>query len=164
MTKIEKLGVDIGGVIIENHDKSADTSFFSKNYLSTPASENSFAELKKLNEGRFEDRVYLVSKCGPSVQSKTKKWLKHNRFFELTGIAEDKVHFCLERNEKAEISLQLGLTAFVDDRLEILGYLKHMKDLFLFKPNEEEVAENKEHLPLVTVVNSWTELGTLLNE
>lgn len=162
MTKLEKLGVDIGGVIIENHDGSADTSFFSKNYLSTPASLNSFAELKKLNEGRFRDRVYLVSKCGPSVESKTKKWLKHNNFFELTGITEDKVHFCLERKQKAEISHQLELTAFVDDRLEILGYLKHLKHLFLFKPNENEVAENKRHLPLVTVVDSWLELGELL--
>lgn len=163
MNQLEKLGVDIGGVIIENHDVSADTSFMSKNYLLTPATANSFLELKKLNEGRFQDRVYLVSKCGPSVQSKTRKWLKHNNFYESTGLTEDKVHFCLERREKAEISRMLGLTAFVDDRLEILGYLKHMKDLYLFKPQQEEVEENREHLPLVKVVSSWTELGTLLN-
>lgn len=60
MTKLEKLAVDIGGVIIENHDSNADTSFFSKNFLSTPATADSFIELKKLNEGRFKDRVYLV--------------------------------------------------------------------------------------------------------
>ena len=163
MTNLEKLGVDIGGVIIENHDGDADTSFFSKKYLSTPATADSFLQLKKLNEGRFKDRVYLVSKCGPSVQSKTKKWLKHNSFYEITGISEDKVHFCIERKQKAEISHQLGLTAFVDDRLEILGYLSHLEDLFLFNPNEEEVAENSQHLPLVTVVKNWTELGALLS-
>lgn len=163
MNNIEKLGVDIGGVIIENHDVSADTSFMSKNFLSTPATADAFIELKRLNEGRFKDRVFLVSKCGPSVQSKTRKWLKHNNFYEITGISEDMVHFCLERIEKAEISHSLGLTAFVDDRLEILGYLKHLSDLFLFKPQEAEVEENREHLPLVTVVNSWAELGTLLN-
>ncbi|MBX9948180.1 MAG: hypothetical protein K2Y39_03345 [Candidatus Obscuribacterales bacterium] len=163
MNNIEKLGVDIGGVIIENHNVSADTSFMSKNFLSTPATADAFIELKRLNEGRFKDRVFLVSKCGPSVQSKTRKWLKHNNFYEITGISEDKVHFCLERIEKAEISHSLGLTAFVDDRLEILGYLKHLSDLFLFKPQEAEVEENREHLPLVTVVNSWAELGTLLN-
>jgi hypothetical protein len=163
MENIEKLGVDIGGVIIANQDVNADTSFMSKNYLSTPALADAFIELKKLNEGRFRDRVYLVSKCGPSVQSKTRKWLKHNHFYETTGIPEDKVHFCLERREKAEISLSLGLTAFVDDRLEILGYLKHMRDLFLFNPTKEEVEANKEHLPLVKVVRTWSELGALLN-
>ncbi len=162
MNKVEKLGVDIGGVIIENHDVDADTSFMSKNYLSTPATADSFIQLKKLNEGRFKDRVFLVSKCGPSVQSKTKKWLKHNRFYEITGISEDNVHFCIERKQKAEISHQLGLTAFVDDRLEILGYLSHMKDLFLFNPVESEVAENSQHLPLVKVVKNWTELAALL--
>ncbi len=163
MNKIEKLGVDIGGVIIENHDGNADTSFFSKKYLLTPAAENSFVELKKLNEGRFKDRVYLVSKCGPSVQSKTRKWLKHNHFYETTGISEEKWHFCLERSQKAEISHQLGLTAFVDDRLEILGYLSHMDELFLFNPNESEVAEHSQNLPLVKVVKNWAELGALLN-
>lgn len=73
------------------------------------------------------------------------------------------MHFCIERKQKAGISHHLGLTAFVDDRLEILGYLSHMEDLFLFNPNESEVAENSQHLPLVTVVKNWTELGALLN-
>ena len=162
MNELEKLGVDIGGVIIDNHDGNADTSFMSKNFLSTPATANCFIELKKLNEGRFKDRVYLVSKCGPSVQSKTRKWLKHNNFHEITGITEDRVHYCLERRQKADISLQLGLTAFVDDRLEILGYLKHLDELFLFNPVESEVAENSQYLPLVKVVRDWTELGRLL--
>ncbi len=163
MNKIEKLGVDIGGVIIENHDGDADTSFFSKNYLSTPVFADSFVQLKKLNEGRFRERVYLVSKCGPSVQSKTRKWLKHNHFYETTGISEENVHFCIERKQKAEICDQLGITAFVDDRLEILGYLSHLDELFLFNPNESEVAENSRHLPLVRVVRDWAELGALLN-
>lgn len=163
MNELEKLGVDIGGVIIENNDNNADTSFMSKNYRLTPAFTDAFRELKRLNEGRFRERVYLVSKCGQTVQAKTRKWLEHNRFYEITGIPEDRVHFCIERREKADISLQIGLTAFVDDRLEILGYLSHMEQLFLFNPNEAEVAEHRQHLPLVKVVRSWAELGALLN-
>lgn len=162
MDKFEKLGVDIGGVIIKNQDTDADTSFMSKNFLSTPALEDSFDQLKQLNNGRFKGHVYLVSKCGPSVQSKTKKWLKHHNFHEITGISEEHVHFCIERKEKAEISQKLGLTAFVDDRLEILGYLSHLKELYLFNPMAEEIADNEQYLPLVKVVRNWLELSDLL--
>ena len=42
----------------------------------------------------LEDQVWLVSKCGPRVQSRSEQWLRHLRFYERTGIALEAVRFC----------------------------------------------------------------------
>ena len=78
-------------------------------------------------------RVWLVSKCGPRVEEKTRRWLEHHRFFELTGVAEDHLRFCRERPQKREHALDLGLTHFVDDRRDVLHHLGGaVPHLFLF--------------------------------
>src|SRR5215207_3332016 len=68
---MDTLGVDIGGVIIERGEGSADTSFFSRHYLSTPMVPDAFDALRVLNAERFPGRVFLVSKCGARIQART---------------------------------------------------------------------------------------------
>jgi len=53
----------------------------------------------------------------------------------------------------------LGITHYVDDRLEALGYLiGKVPNLYLFHPNSEEVERFKRFLPEVHRVESWKEL------
>src|SRR5262245_3779018 len=88
-----RLGVDIGRVII--HGDGPDTSFIGgseADALKAPAISGALEALARLNTF-FEGRVWLVSKCGPRVQSRTRAWLGEHRFFERTGIAPDHVHF-----------------------------------------------------------------------
>ena len=77
MTK-KILGIDVGGVIIQNSDQDADTSFMSKNYLKTPAMPDALVVIGNL-QAAF-DQIVLVSKCGDVVQAKTREWLEHHRF------------------------------------------------------------------------------------
>ncbi len=110
----------IGRVII-NGD-GADTSFLSApdaEALRAPALPGAFEALARLRE-RFQGRVWLVSKCGPRIQGLTRAWLGHHRFFEETGILPAHLEFCRKRPEKAPIAARLGLTVFVDDRLDVL--------------------------------------------
>jgi len=68
------LGVDCGGVIIERKGtRGGDTSFFSDDFLSTPAVANSFKILHKAVTKFGRDNVYIVSKCGRVVQKKNFK-------------------------------------------------------------------------------------------
>jgi hypothetical protein len=69
---------------------------------------------------RFAGRVWLVSKCGPAVEARTRAWLDHHRFFELTGIAPGNLRFCRARPDKAPICKKLGIGFFVDDRWDVL--------------------------------------------
>lgn len=154
----ETLGVDIGGVIIDRINNGTDTSFFSDNYLQTTAVPGVFDALRQLVEKRFSDKVFLVSKCGQRVQDKTLHWLDHHRFYDLTGIGREHVHFCRERHEKAGICEELGITHFIDDRLEVLGNLTTVGTLYLFQPRLDEVRQFARFLNRVKQVNSWQEI------
>ena len=154
----ERLGVDIGGVVINRIADDTDTSFFDQNYLRTPAVKGVFSSLRRLVNKRFGPGVYLVSKCGPNVERKTREWLDHRLFFARTGIPHENVRFCRQRHEKAEVCRELGITHFVDDRLEVLGYLQDVPNRYLFHATEEEVREHESILAEVRRVDSWREL------
>lgn len=161
MTKNTKtIGIDIGGVIISRANDKTDTSFFGSNYLKTTAVADAFESIAKLARSGY--RVYLVSKCGESIELKTRHWLQHHRFYETVGIAPEDVRFCRTRPEKATICAELGATHFVDDRLEVLSYLTDVPNRFLFSPEPKEVAKFRQHLDCVTRVDSWSELVNLL--
>jgi hypothetical protein len=152
------LGIDIGGVIIDRVNDGTDTSFFSDNYLRTTAVPGVFDALRQLVGKRFGDEVYLVSKCGQRVQDKTLHWLDHHCFYDLTGIRREHVYFCRERYEKGGICQRLGITHFVDDRLEVLGNLTTVGTLYLFHPRPDEVRRFAHFLDRVRQVSSWKEI------
>ncbi|GAA2194073.1 hypothetical protein GCM10009848_56610 [Micromonospora lupini] len=157
---MRRLGVDIGGVLIEPADDDADTSFFGAHYLRTPMVDGAFDALAAL--GPTFDEVHLVSKCGESTERRTREWLAHHDFAARTGIPAERLHFCRTRPAKAPIAQRLGLTHFVDDRLEVLGYLDSVPHRYLFRPRPAEVAAHAALLPRVHRVQSWAELTDLL--
>jgi hypothetical protein len=122
MNENPRLGVDIGRVIIGGGvvPGSSDTQFFSGDtarMLATPAVPGAFEALARLVP-RFE-QVWLVSKCGERVQRHTRQWLDHHDFAARTGIPRDNIRFCLQRPEKAAHCAELGITHFVDDKLDV---------------------------------------------
>lgn len=161
--KADILGVDIGGVIIDRVNDDTDTSFFGDNYLATTAVPGAFASLARLAPGRFGGRVFLVSKCGARVEAKTRDWLAYHDFHAQTGIPASHVHFCRRRPDKAEVCERLGVTHFIDDRLEVLGYLEHVANLYLFRPERREMNRHARHLRRVQIVHEWDEVESLLS-
>lgn len=122
------LGIDIGRVIINALDESGheDTAFLNggeEAAMCTPASEGAFEAIAALTD-LFEGRVWLVSKCGPRIQQRSKRWLARNQFHETTGVHPDRVRFCLKRPQKRDHCLAIGATHFVDDRLDVLRHLR----------------------------------------
>lgn len=150
------LGVDIGGVIIDRVDARSDTSFFGANYLSTPPVTGCFDALARLSVA-FEGRVHLISKCGPGTVRRTREWLRHHDFEGRTGIPERQVAFCRQREEKRPLCLERSITHFVDDRLEVLGYLECVRHRYLFNPVSGEVEKHRRHFAGVVVVSTWAE-------
>lgn len=140
-----KLGIDIGRVIIapDPEGTRGDTSFIGgsiEDALNTPPYEGMFETVPKL-VAHFKGQVWLVSKARPRVQEKTRRWLLHHRFYERTGIAEGNLRFCLERPEKADHCRELGITHFIDDRLDVLECLEGIvPHRYLFGPQKQLVA------------------------
>lgn len=132
-----RLGIDIGRVIVGAADENgqADTSFISgtdEHALATPPVEGAFETIALLG-ARLEGRVWLVSKCGPRIQALTRRWLLARGFHDATGIPPENLRFCRERPQKREHAADLGLTHFIDDRVDVLQHLRGIvPSLYLF--------------------------------
>ncbi|WP_427889308.1 hypothetical protein ACQHIV_38745 [Kribbella sp. GL6] len=119
---MNRLGIDIGRVIIAGGSDAGDTSFFSGDtaaMLRTPAVPGAFEAIARLVP--LFSETWLVSKCGPRIQRRSVDWLLHHRFFERTGIPPAHVRFCLRRPEKAIHCADLGITYFVDDKPDVIA-------------------------------------------
>ena len=161
-THIARLGIDIGRVLIAAEGANgADTSFIGgslQDALGTPPYEGMFEAVAPLVE-KFEGRVWLVSKCGPSVQAKSRAWLRHHRFFERTGIAPENLSFCLQRPQKADHCRQLRITHFIDDRTDVLHHLEGLvPHRYLFGPQRKPVT-----LEGVVLLPAWKDAAVLVN-
>lgn len=160
-----KIGIDIGGVIIDREkNDNTDTSLFGPNYLNALAVPDAIRAIATIHEQLCPNETYIISKCGANIERKSREWLKHNGFFEKTKISEDKVHFCRERADKAPIAQKLGLTHFIDDKLEVLGYMKDVvPNRILFNPNPSEMRRAGPLGGPVFPVFSWLDVILLLS-
>ncbi|MEV4534731.1 hypothetical protein AB0J82_12960 [Asanoa sp. NPDC049518] len=146
----DALGVDVGGVLITPTDGSED--------LARPEVSGAIDALARLARERFGERMFVVSKCAAATEPRTREWLAHHQFFRRTGITADRIHFCRTREGKAPIAARLGLTHFVDDRLEVLSHLTTVPHRFLFRPSETEIEQFGQHLAAVHRVESWPDV------
>lgn len=159
---MEKLGIDVGGVIIAASNDHSDTSFFEENYLLSKPTEGMYEAIAQLVTGRFDERTYIVSKCGERIQQRTREWLQYNDFYNRTGMHPDHVCFTRTREGKAPICTALGITHFVDDRLDVLRHLTDVPHQFLFQGHANEMRKYKHLLTQVCHVHSWQEIVTEL--
>lgn len=165
MKDSKALGVDIGNVII-NHRLSDpnDKTLHEERYSTIPSTEGVSEALNKLNV-LFSGNVYLISKCTEWAENKILAWLDDNGFYPKTGINSKNIFFVRERHEKDAICRKLGITYFVDDRLEVVSHMiESTPNLFLYQPDKDEVNEFQEFLSKVTVVNSWKEITDNLSQ
>lgn len=154
----ELLGVDVGGVLVDRiRADGSDTSFFSDRFLETPAVAGAFDALARLGRERFGQRICVVSKCGPRTEEKTRLWLAHHRLLDLLGLDTQALHFCRKRPDKAPICKRLGVTHFIDDRMEVLVHLTSVRHRILFGPQEAEVKAKG-----VVRANTWAEVAAKL--
>ena len=154
----ERIGIDIGGVISQFKNDGRNNGEF----LKSPPLKDALQVIAELVEHRFGTEVYLVSKCGFAMQRDTRRWLAAQHFYDRAGVAPDHVWYCITRAEKADIARVLGLTHFIDDRLEILNYLAGIVEhRVLFRPNQHEVAKYFKALPFVKRVETWDEVRKL---
>lgn len=109
------IGIDIGGVIIGGSGE-ADTSFFTDNYLDTPAVPGTYDALRVLWGEKHE--LHIISKCWHAVEKKSLTWLDvmgYDLFIPL-----HRTHFVRERHLKAPMAQALQLDVFIDDRADII--------------------------------------------
>lgn len=158
----DTLGIDIGNVIIDHRtlsDSSRPTLDLETQYSQIPEIPGACDAIRTLAEKYFNANIYLVSKATPWAQEKIRQWLLDHDFYVRTTVSPDSVSFCAERAEKQALCADVGITHFIDDRLEVLSHLvKSVPHLYLFRPDDTEERGFDAILPLVTRVESWSEV------
>ncbi|HEY8376836.1 MAG TPA: hypothetical protein VIK91_10120 [Nannocystis sp.] len=158
---MQRIGIDIGRVIIGPvRGGVADTSFLGSSLqdaLRTPPAPGAFAVIADL-VARTGGAVWLISKCGPNVQAKTRAWLDHHRFWARTGMDRSHLRFCLKRPEKAIHAQNLRLTAMIDDRVDVLVHLEGIVgERLLFGEQLRPPPPWALHVPDWSAVKAWAD-------
>ncbi len=147
------LGVDIGGVIIDRVSED------DQSYIEAAAVDGAFEAIARLVQQRFREHVWLVSRCEESREPVLLEWLAQHDFFGSTGVSRQHVRFCRQRHDKATICQQLGMTHFIDDRLEVLSHLVGtVPHLYLLPSRAEGMDRFHQFLPHVHLVRRWSEI------
>lgn len=134
-----KIGIDFGNVICGGGGE--DTSFFSDNYLRTPELAGAWTSIAALRNAGHE--LHIVSKCYPTVEAKTVKWVDVHGFY--LNFKQHRVHIVRKRELKAPMCKALELDIFIDDRQDIINSLHGVVEHpILFTSWEQTNAELEE--------------------
>jgi hypothetical protein len=151
---VERLGVDIGGPIMA----SPNELFFSDRYLEVPMVPGVLPSLTRLRS-RFAAHIYLIS-TNIRRRPQALEILEKHRILDFVG--RDHVVMCDTDTAKANACRELGISHFVDDRIEVLELLATVARRYLF--TSESDAGTNPSLPSNTLlVSSWSAIeGDLL--
>ncbi|MBL9107081.1 MAG: hypothetical protein JNL82_39645 [Myxococcales bacterium] len=159
---MQRIGIDIGRVIIGPViGGRADTSFLGsslRDALRSPPAPGAIEGVADL-VARTGGQAWLVSKCGPGVQAKTRAWLDHHEFWRRTGMDRRHLRFCLRRPDKAVHARELRLTTMIDDRVDVLVHLAGIVDeRLLFGEQDRPAPGWATHVQTWADVGAWAEL------
>lgn len=159
--KPNRLGLDVGNVLVTATQQEA----LQDDFLLRQPTEHAFETIAALvHSGKFtSENIFIVSACGPDTEHKTKEWFRHHRIFHRTGIHSNNWYFVRHRSDKAPVCRALGITHFVDDRLDVLDNI-HLEspETKLFAYNPKTMMMNLAQWQYITVVNDFVELGEKL--
>jgi len=162
--KQPRLGVDLGGVVIDKYAIDPKTGVrYPRQHPDIPEVKDAFDALFTLNT--LGVQIYTVSSGGLEVERGRKTWLARHKFFERTHVPAWNLRFCEERKNKLIWCKHLGITHFVDDRAEVLSALaSDVPYLYLFRPRPRLNGEGEAHgpEPFMERSETWHELTRLL--
>lgn len=141
------LGIDCGDVII---------------YTLGSKVPGAFETIRELMAAKRFKEIHIVSKVLPTTLVYFAVRLALHGFWKYTGIPRENLHFCARYEDKEKICASLGVTHFVDDRLQVLRALTSVPNRYLFRDQGAPRAwEIRKYGPLpasIAPVHSWDEL------
>mmetsp|Transcript_33552 Transcript_33552/g.52214 ORF Transcript_33552/g.52214 Transcript_33552/m.52214 type:complete len:208 (+) Transcript_33552:1536-2159(+) len=154
------LAIEISGVIIlrdPNVDED-DDQFLTDQYDKTPMVPDAIEAVSLLAQGRFQEKIYLISVASPGVQAKMLRWLTNRGFYEKSGIPRENVHFCRELDEKKDVCKELGITHMIESSVAAQGMVESMGDneVLLFGDGSDIIeAENQDDAGQQNAITWW---------
>jgi hypothetical protein len=164
MSTLPSIGVDLGNVIIDHKNFGTTENYvLTQDYNLIPPVTNALEALRKLNESRFMDRVFIIYNASEIIDSKIFGWLNYNDFFRQTGIDKGHVLRSNTGRKKNLFCKNMQLTHFVDDRLEVLNCLMGLvPNLYLLNGQWEEIKKHGGVVHHVNFTSCWNEIADLI--
>ncbi|MBI4280731.1 hypothetical protein HY628_00875 [Candidatus Uhrbacteria bacterium] len=155
-----KLGIDFGGVIRRaTSDDESEETVDGWSFRKTPPVAGAFEGIRCLVQEVFGTRIWIVSRCRSDVTRWIRVWFREKGFFAFTGVPPDHFLTCRERPHKAVLCRDLGLTDFVDNRLEVLLHMAgQVPHLYLFDPDTREMNLFSEASVSIRRIEDWRSL------
>ena len=162
--RVPRVGFDVGNVILRNDTDSPELSFSQRPqyYL-----DGAVEVIDRTVHALKPENAFIISKCGPNMQERTLEFFDEHDFYGNTGFKRGHVLFCLNRADKAPIAADLGLTHFVDDRLDILQSLVTVDTRMLFRRQEKEPVNPKllgSGDKAIRIAHNWDDVWDILVE
>jgi hypothetical protein len=180
----KRFASDVGGVLNAG-DNDSDTAPVDWHLRTDSAVPDCKEAVKVLVDEYGSENFFILSKCGPAMQKKTRTWLFETMRFQDVGLRRANVLFCTDRtgvNGKGSIAKGLGISHFVDDSDACLWSVyeegnsqasveRHGGKLFHFAwggnkrypPRARDWTETERPQGLVTPVRNWREVLSELN-
>ncbi len=143
-----KLGLDIGNVIKVNGEDRLVDGFI-----------NAFIDIR-IKTGISVENTYIISRVDDKAgRYNVLEFLYRHEIIPIF-VPKENVFFTLEKSEKAPIAHMLGLTHFIDDRMEVLHYMNKVKYKYALNPSLEQI----QHWPSTTVYvgKNWDNIKNLI--
>jgi hypothetical protein len=115
----------------------------------------------------FDGQVVIVSRRDRASRMSTLAWLLEQSFFQLTGVSPAAVTFVDERWQKANVCRELGVTHFVDNRLEVFEHMQKIEAVrhrycLRLEDNPEDLHPVRK-VGSVHLVYSWSRIVELIS-
>lgn len=146
----KRIGIDIMGVILP---KAIETGTV-EDFLACSALPNAIDSIKKLVKLYKPENIFIISKCPEFAEKVIARWFDEHDFFAETNFRRSNIYFCREQDDKAPIAEKLQLTYFIDDKTNVLDFMKNIV------PNRiqlvvEFVAEVSNSEDGIIYLNNW---------
>ena len=141
---MKKIGIDVGGVIIEKNNDAKDTSFDMNDVVFVEGALETIARLAQTYD------LYIVSYCGKTREQKTRKALNIANI----AISEDKWYFTRSREAKGPVCEKLQLDYFIDDTWQVVDIVSKICKSKTFWFRGKDIRKYN-----ITSVQSWTEIA-----
>ncbi|MCC2631934.1 MAG: hypothetical protein K0S20_633 [Patescibacteria group bacterium] len=155
-----RIGIDCGGVLLANYDRQTGRNIpFNESFFEYPEIDGAVESVKRLVDIFGQENVFLVSMVSEERRPGLLEWLKGIGLIGEDSFTESNLYFCRRNADKAGICSKLGITHFVDNRLEVLRHLSHVPHLYLLQPSQHEMDTFTASVPQIEfVAETWSEL------
>jgi hypothetical protein len=108
----------------------------------------------------LDGELYLISARRTASIRFAQEWLQGYRVYD--HIPAERVYFCSSSDEKHKFVRQLGIDAYLDDKVSVLESLPYQTRKVLF--DSDSISERVELQPDIEVAKDWSEFVRMMEK